>query len=169
MNALLPRDQATLPKACLGSLIGPMFARLVLLLALSPVGKLEATRWKHLTTGSFQSCVPRPTFPTSSNVTVPASETSSRTCSVSSNNMIESSQKADCIYLYTATSGETASVQTCELLLALTYGLQLFEFMLFFLVNQIHNKIKVDPGCYKCSRLYRIQLRFMNCRVQQCL
>ena len=83
MNALLPRDQSTLPKACLGSLLGPMFARLVLLLALSPVGKLEATRWKHLTTGSFQSCVPRPTFPTSSNVTVPASETSSRTCSAS--------------------------------------------------------------------------------------
>ena len=122
MNALLPRDQSTLPKACLGSLLGPMFARLVLLLALSPVGKLEATRWKHPTTGSFQSCVPRPTFPTSSNVTVPASETSFRTCSVSSSNMTESSQKADCIYLYTATSGETASVQTCELLLALTYG-----------------------------------------------
>ena len=43
MNALLPRDQATLPKACLGSLLGPMFARRVLLLALWPLGKLEAT------------------------------------------------------------------------------------------------------------------------------
>ena len=43
MNALLPRDQATLPTACLGSLLGPMFARLVLLLALWPLGKLEAT------------------------------------------------------------------------------------------------------------------------------
>ena len=99
MNALLARDQAILAMACLGSLLGPMFARLVLLLALSPLGKLEATLLE--TSDNRVSSIIRrhPTFPTSSNVTVPASETLSRTCSVSSNNMTGASQKADCICL----------------------------------------------------------------------
>ena len=64
MNALLPRDQATLPKACLGSLLGPMFARRVLLLALWPLGKLEATLLEtsdnRIHTGSFSIMRPAP-------------------------------------------------------------------------------------------------------------
>ena len=70
-------------------------------LAFRKVGSYTAGNiWQQHTTGSFQSCVRRPTFPTSSNVTVPASETLSRTCSASSNNMMESSQKADCQTAY---------------------------------------------------------------------
>lgn len=112
MNALLPRDQATLPKACLGSLLGPMFARRVLLLALWPLGKLEATLLETSDSRVISIMRPAPhiSYLLQCHRASIGNVVSDLQCLLQQYDGIKSKGRLHMLTVYAATSEETASV-----------------------------------------------------------